>query len=260
MSFNQRPQKEYTPDVFTDSKLKLYGKPLQEGGWATSIRVKMVGNNPAIEASTGLKDKKGRLIRIDTPMSPVTFDQLLSVIEIVASSKTAQSFELENWGHAFNWDASQQKSVRAEERSVLSRFSVERTEAGLIRLSVANKFNTVTVDFVQDDWHKWMKDGEYVKDEQFSGMVAKSWARTIRKIYADTFVNTWTEPEFEKKRRLERIAKATGNQGGGSYGGNNSYSNNTGNRPSAGPVAQAAPQHVAAPAADNLGFDDDLPF
>lgn len=265
MSWNNNQNKQkpqftpHEPDVFTDSKIKLYGVPVQEGAWTPSLRVKMVGNNPSIEVSTGLKDKRDRVIRIDTPMNPVTLHQLLNMIDVVANSKAAVSFELENWGHEFNWDNDQRKSIRNPERSVISRFSIEKTDEGVVRFSVAGgrNRNVVPFNFGNDEWHKWMKDGNYMTDAQLSSVAAKSWTEVIRKVYLETYIKEWTEPAWEKERRLQRLANVTGGQGGGQGGGG--YQQQQQQRPNQG---YQAPAPAPAPAAQNdpFGFDDDIPM
>ncbi len=275
MSWNQqgggKPQQNaYEPDVFTDNKIKLYGKPLQEGAWSPMLRIKMSGNNPVVECSTGLKDPKGRPVRIDTPMSPVTLYQLLNVIDSVANSKAATSYELENWGHEFKWDPDQSKSVRSPERSVISRFSVEKTEEGVVKLTIAGggrNRNVVPFEFGGDDWHKWMKDGNYVPEAGQSVIAVKAWTDVIRRVYISNFIHGWEEPAYERERRLQRIAAATGQGGGGkSYGGggkpNGGYNNNQGGaKPQYNNNHGQQPQRPAAPPQD-FGdmFDDDVPM
>lgn len=232
--FNQN-QKSWEANVFNDDKLFLYGKPIQEGGWNPRFRVKMRGNNPCFEVSTGLKDKRDRQIKHDIPLQPRVFEEFLYVVETVASYKGSISLEMENWNYSFNWNPATNKSERSQEVEVIARISIAKDDNGLIHITFAfrNGKSIVPFTFEADQYHKWMRDGNYLSDGEHSKVAALAWAKLMREVYAQMFVTNWEEPEWQKQRRVERMNRATGGGGGGGggYQGNrNNQGNNNFNR------------------------------
>lgn len=249
----------WVPDVFSDDKLYLYGKPVQEGAWNPRARVKKRGNNPCIEVSTGLKDRKDRVIKHDIPMAPRVFEEFLYVLETVATYKSAISFELENWGFQFKWNQQTNKSERGQEVEVIARISINKDETGLVGLTFAFQGGRSIIPFVfeSDQYHKWMTNGNYLPDADGSKIAALAWAKTIREVYVQMYLTEWKEPEWQKQKRVERMQNAQGG-GGGNY-----------NRPQQNQQSQsqqpAAPKQGGGDAFANsfgstMSFDDDIPL
>lgn len=250
---DNKPRKD--PDVFSDSKLKLYAKPLADGARSPSLRVKMIENNPCIEVDLGIKTegKNGRdgyPIKIESPMEPKTFRMLMNLIIRTAAYPNVCAMEMENWGHPFIWDRDAGKNVRSKDRLIVSRFSIAKREDGMVVLGVTAKGKKdVEFEFLPNEFHPLMQNGQPLEVKMSSPMAATAWAEIWKDLFNQHFTSNWVEPEFQKKRRLENIQRANG---GGSGGGNN-YSNQQ----------QRPQQQQSAPSANiGSGFDDgeDIPF
>lgn len=259
---NQQNQPAWEPNVFNDDKLTMKGKALQEGGWNTRLRLKQKENNPCLEVSTGLKDKRDRQIRHEVPMSPRVLEELLYVVEVVANYKAAVSFELENWGYTWKWDAQANKSTRSDAPEIICKISIHRNDAGIVGIDFAFRGGKTIVPFVfeADEFHKWMTGGNYMSDGDQSKISALAWAKTIREVFAQMYVKEWTEPEWQKRSRLERMQRATGQGGGDGY---NSNRQSGGQRQQGGGFNQPPAGQTGA-FDDNfgtsMGFDDDIPL
>lgn len=264
---NNQGGEGWTPDVFSDDKLYLYGKPIQEGGWNPRMRVKKRGNNPCLEISTGLKDKKDRQIKNDIPMAPRVFEELLYVLETVATYNSSISFELENWGYQYKWNPQTNKSERGQEVEVIARISITKDESGMIGLIFAFRGGKTIVPFYfeADQYHKWMRGGNYLSDADQSKIAAISWAKMMREVYTHMYLTEWKEPEWQKQKRIERMNNATGGNGGNNYsqrqgnsgGGNNQYQQRQ--------TTNQAPSNGGGDAFSNsfgsgMSFDDDIPL
>lgn len=223
MSNQQQGQQGWVPNIFNDGKLAIQGKPIADGGWNSRLRIKTRENNPALEVNTGMKDKRERLIKHDVPMSPRVFEEFLYVLEVVASFKGKTSFELENWGYTWRWNSQTNKSERSENVEVICMMSIYKTEAGLIGIDFSFNRGKTVVPFVftSDDYHKWMVNGNYMEEGDTSKIAVISWVRIIREVYAQMYIREWKEPNWQKEKRLERMAKATGQGGGYNSGGGN---------------------------------------
>lgn len=220
---NQNNQRVWTPDIFNDDKLYLRGDPIQDGGWDTRMRIKKRGNNPAIEVSTGIKDKRDRQIRHDIPMSPRVLEEFLYVIEAVATYKSEISYELENWGYTYNWNAQTRKSERSENVSVIGKISIHKDATGMVGITFSFRGGKTIIPFkfTNDEYHRWMKDGNYMPDSDQSKIAALAWCKNIREVYNYMYVTKWEEPEWQKQQRIERMNKATGGGQGGGWNNNN---------------------------------------
>lgn len=255
----------WTPDVFNDDKLYLYGKAIQEGAWTPRLRIKKRGNNPCIEVSTGLKDRRDRQIKNDIPLSPRVFSEILYVLKTVATYKSAISFELENWGFQFNWNPQTNKSERGQEVEVIARISIHKDESGMVGMTFAfrNGKTIVPFYFEHDQYHKWMKDGNYLPDADQSKIAAIAWAEMILEVYSHQYLSEWKEPEWQKQKRMERMQNAQGNNAGG--GGNRQ--GNFNNRPQQ-QQSQNQGQNTGGGGGDDfsksfgssMAFDDDIPM
>lgn len=259
---NQNNRPAWEPDVFSDDKLSLKGKPLQDGGWNTRLRLKKKENNPCLDISTGLKDKRDRQIRNEVPMSPRVFEEFLYVLEAVASFKSAISFELENWGYVWRWDPQANKSNRSESPEIICKMSIHKNDDGIVGIDFSFRGGKTLVPFIfeSDDFHKWMSQGNYMLPGEQSKIAALAWAKVMREVYVQNFVAEWAEPEWQKKARLERMQRATG-QGGG-YNQNNQQRNNQNNQ--GGGFNNQPPAGQNNSFNDNfgasMGFDDDIPL
>ena len=249
---NQGSRAAWVADIFNDTKLVLRAPPVQEGGWDARLRVKMRQNNPCIEINSGIKTSKGKIMKYDVPMAPRPFEQLMYMVERVAHSKVPVAFELENWGYQYRWNSSTNKSERDAEISVIARFSIAKDETGIVSLSVAvqNGKTVIRFPFAGDEYHRWMANGNYMEPGEVSKLEALSWATTWREVYIQSFVTKWEEPEWEKAKRIERMAQATGGGGGGGF---QNRQNNQG-----GGGFQKQAQSPASSPMDS--FEDDLPF
>ncbi len=264
---NQGSQQSWEPDVFNDDKLVMKGKPLQDGGWDTRLRLKKKENNPCLDISTGLKDKKDRQIRHEVPMSPRVFEEFLYVLEAVAAFKSSVAFELENWGYTWRWDQQAQKSTRSDAPEIICMISIHKNEQGVVGIDFAFRGGKTIVPFVfeADDFHKWKSNGNYMAPGEQSKIAALAYAKVMREVYVQDFVANWKEPEWQKRARVERMQKATG-QGGGynnnrqqnnNYGAGGNYNNNRtqNNQPPAG-----ADNDFSDSFGTSMGFDDDVPL
>lgn len=251
----------WVPDVFSDDKLYLYGKPIQDGGWNPRLRIKKRGNNPCIEVSTGLKDKKDRQIKNDIPMSPRVFEEFLHVLESVAAYPSAVSFELENWGYQYRWNQQTNKSERGQEVEVIARISISKDEAGIVGVAFAFRNGKMVVPFIfeSDQYHKWMRSGNYLPEADQSKIAAQSWAKVTREVYTYMYLLEWTEPEWQKAKRVERMAKAGGgNQGGG--GGFNRPQQSQGNQGQSYQQKKSGGDDFSNSFGTGMSFDDDIPM
>lgn len=248
------------PGCMDDSKLRLYGTPIQEGAYPPSLRIKLIENNPCIEVDLGMKTEKGYPMKIEGPMDPREFNTLLILLEKVAAYPNAISFEVENWGHPFIWDRDQGKSIRSKDRVIISKTQVQKREDGVVTIALAaKKMQLVEFVFQPGEFHPITQNGQAAPLKITSPVAAAGWAKALSDIYNTNFAVNWKEPEFQKKKRLERMANAQQRQGGG--GGGQQYNRNGGggggqqyNNQQQAPRPQQAP----APAADS--FDDDIPF
>lgn len=245
----QKPRRE--PTVIDDNKLRLWGAKLRQDGRSSMLRVKMIENNPGIEVDLGFKTepkngKEGYPIKIETPMAPVPFRQLMNLVVRVAQNKGACEFEKDNWGHPFLWDAEQRKNVRSKERMIISRFQIAKREDGVVTLGVTAKGrDDVIFEFKEDEFHMTMQGGQPASVSITSPQAAIAWAETMIDVYFAFFADKWKEPEYQKAKRLERAQK---------FGDKPSYGNQQQSRPQ---------QQAAAPAAapsDADMFDEDIPF
>lgn len=255
---NRKPPRD--PMCLDDNKLRLYGKPIQEGAYAPSLRVKKIENNPCIEVDCGFKSDKGYPQKIEAPMDPNVFNALLHLIEKVAAYPNEISFEIENWGYPFIWDSEQKKSVRSKDRLVISKTQVAKRADGAVTITLAAKRMPV-VEFVfePNEFHPIMQNGQVCPLKLSSPVVAAGWAGLMRDVFNTNFTTTWTEPAYAKQKRLERMQQAQQRQNGGGGGGYNQRQGGSGNYQNN--QQQQAPRQQQ-PQADFGGesFDDDLPF
>lgn len=264
MSQENTTRKQRTLNALDDSKLKLYGPTLREGGYSSNLVLKQIENNPAFVLNYGFKSepksgKEGYPVRLDVPMSPRPFRTLMNLIIKVSQYKSACSFEMDHWGHPFIWDKSQEKNVRSKDRLLIARFSIGKRDDGTVYLGVASKGkDTVEFEFKGDEYHPITQNGQPVSVSIDSPLAAQSWAESLLDVYFKIYVGKWEEPEFEKRKRIERMERAQGRQGGynnqgnqGNRGGQGGYNNGGGNRP---------PQQPQQNMASVDSFDDDLPF
>lgn len=259
---NAPEKKRRDPMCLDDSKLRLYGTKVREDAYAPSLRLKLIENNPAFEVDLGYKSDKGYPLKIEAPMSPRVLSDVLILLEKVAAYPNAISFEVENWGHPFIWDRDQGKSIRSKERMCVSKTQVAKRDDGVVVIAIAaKKMDLVEFVFQPDDFHPITQNGQVIPMKISSPVAAAGWATMLREVYFTNFAINWTEPEFQKKKRLERMQNAQngGGQrqqggGGGNYGGGQ-------RQQSGGNNYQQAPQQQQAPApAPGDSFDDDLPF
>ena len=253
------------PGCMDDSKLRLYGKPIQEGAYPPSLRIKLIENNPCIEVDLGMKTEKGYPMKIEGPMDPKEFNTLLILLEKVAAYPNEISFEVENWGHPFIWDRDQGKSIRSKDRVIISKTQVQKRADGVVTIALAaKKMQLVEFVFEPGDFHPITQNGQPAPLKITSPVAAAGWAKALGDIYNTNFAVNWKEPEFQKKKRLERMQNAQANGGGQRQGGGNNFNrpNNGGgggNNYNGGNQQQAPrPQQAPAPASDS--FDDDIPF
>lgn len=249
----------WVPNLLNDGKLRLRANAIQEGAWEPTLRVKQRENNPCIEINTGVKTQKGTVIKHDIGMGPREFEEMIYVLEQVAKANTAVSFELENWGYSYFFDRDAGKSKRSENVEILARFSFEKREDGMVTFTVALKGGKVVIpfEFKGSEYHRWMRNGQYVPEGESSKIATLAWCANIREAYNYMFTAKWEEPAFEKRKRLERMQNATGQQQGGQN--NRGYSQpqqQSGgyNKP------QSAPQPAYQPPSPIDSFDDDAPF
>lgn len=245
------------PGCMDDSKLRLYGTPIQEGAYPPSLRIKLIENNPCIEVDLGMKTEKGYPMKIEGPMDPKEFNTLLILLEKVAAYPNAISFEVENWGHPFIWDRDQGKSIRSKDRVIISKTQVQKRDDGVVTIALAaKKMQLVEFVFQPGEFHPITQNGQAAPLKITSPVAAAGWAKALGDIYNTNFAVNWKEPEFQKKKRLERMANAQQRQGGGGGGGNQYNRNGGGGQQQ----QQQAPRPQQAPAHDAPGFDDDIPF
>lgn len=254
----------WVPNLLNDGKLRLRANPIQEGAWDPTLRVKQRENNPCIEINTGVKTAKGTVLKHDIGMGPREFEEMIYILEQVAKSKTAISMELENWGYSYFFDRDAGKSKRSENVEILARFSFEKREDGMVTFTVALKGGKTVIpfEFKGSEYHRWMRNGQYVPEGESSKIATLAWCANIREAYNYMFTAKWEEPAFEKRKRLERMqaATGTGGQGGGFGGGqqNRGYS-----QPGQQQGGYNKPQQQAykPPAPSPIDtFDDDMPF
>lgn len=240
--------------VMDDKKLHLYAKPLQEGAYSPRLRVLFKENNPCIEVNCGTKTEKNYAITIEAPMAPLPFRTLMMLIEKVAASKQPCAFEMDNWGYPFIWDRAQGKNVRSKERLIISRTSVMKREDGVVAIALAAKNKpTVQFEFQSDEFHPILQNGQTLDVGITSSMAAAAWASQMKDIVTSCYVDNWAEPEYEKKRRLERMQNNQNGQG-------NRYQNQSSNN--RGSQQNSNGQNSQQPSAsyqDN-DDDDDIPF
>jgi len=255
---NNKPRRE--PMCLDDKKLFLFAKPLQEGARSRRARIKLIENNPAFEIDYGIKTegrngKEGYPIKLEIPMSPVVFGQVLKLIDRVAAFKGQCGFEFENWGHPFIWDKEQGKNVRSKERLMIARTSVFKRDDGTVVLGfAAPKKPEAEFEFRSDEFHPLTLNGQPAPIEISSSLAAQGWTEAMSQIFFSNFVKDWKEPEYEKKRRLEFLQRQQ--QGGGNNYGQQRQNNN---------YQQPQQQQQAQPSQANVGgdidsFDDELPF
>lgn len=249
------------PMSLDDPKLRLYGKPLQEGAYAPSLRVKLIENNPCLEVDCGFKSDKGYPQKIEGPMDPQAFNTLMTLIEKVAAYPNEISFEMENWGYPFIWDNEQKKSIRSKERLVISKTQVAKRADGAVVIALAAKrMPVVEFLFEPGEFHPITQNGQPAPVKLTSPMAAAGWAQALRDIYNTNFAINWVEPAYAKQKRLERMQNAQNRQNGGG-GGSNNYNRNNGGGGNNYNQQQAPRQQ--APAADfdaGDSFDGDIPF
>ena len=262
----------WVPNIWNDGKLKLRAAPIQDGAWDAVLRIKQRENNPCIEISTGVKTQKGAVIKHDIGMGPRELEELIYVLEQVSKSKTAVSFELENWGYSYFFDRETNKSKRSENVEILARFSLEKREDGQVTFTVALKNGKIVIpfEFKGSEYHRWMRNGTYIPEGESSKIAALAWCANVRSAYNFMYASQWEEPAFEKRKRLERMQNATGAAGGGGGfggGGNNrGYSQGNNQGGGQGGFNKQAPQQPQnsykppAPAPMIDSFDDDAPF
>lgn len=267
MSDQQQKKPRRDPASIDDPKLRLYGKPINDTGRQTSLRIKMdANNNPIIEVDTGTKTegrngKEGYPIKMETPMSPIPFRKLMDLIERVANFKGgAVEFELDNWGKPWIYDKAAGKNVKATDPMQITRFQIAKREDGMVTFGCAAKNKPeIVFEFKDDEWHILTQKGQPVAVELSSQMAAVGWAGWWRDHFANYFDRAWVEPEFAKQRRLENMQR---NQGNGRQGnGNQNYQQR--------PQQQQQQQQYSPPPQQqqqggsnvpNDSFDDDIPF
>ncbi|MNQ02260.1 hypothetical protein D3C85_149290 [compost metagenome] len=252
------------PMCLDDSKLRLYGTPIQDGAYPPSLRIKLIENNPCIEVDLGMKTEKGYPMKIEGPMDPQAFSTLLVLLEKVAAYPNAISFEVENWGHPFIWDRDQGKSIRSKDRVVISKTQVQKREDGVVTIALAaKKMQLVEFVFQPGEFHPITQNGQAAPLKITSPVAAAGWATAMREIFMTNFAINWKEPEFQKKKRLERMQNAQNGGGQRQGGGGNNYNRNGGggggnNYNGGQQQQQQRPAPAPAPASDS--FDDDIPF
>lgn len=223
MSNFQQRRPAFVPDVFTDDKLRLYGKPVQEGAFSPTLHIRKKGNYPTLSVNTGLR-KNDRQVKIETAMSPVVLRSLCQLIIEVARSKIALSYTIENWDHVWKRDFNTGKSSRSESPVVVSRTTIMKTEQGNVILNVSTNNDSYDFNFGQERYHKIHRDGNMLSEAEAGARYAIDWANLVMDVYLDRFIHGWEEPEYKRKAREERIARATGGNGGGNsngrFGGN----------------------------------------
>lgn len=263
---NQGGQQAWTPDIFHDDKLFLRGEPIQEGAWQTRMRIKKRGNNPAIEVSTGITGKNGQQYKHDIPMSPRVLEEMLYVIETVAAFNQPISYELENWGYQYKWNSQTRKSERSENVEVIGRISISKDATGVVGIAFAFREGKTIVPFKfkNDEYHRWMKDGNYMPEADQSKIAALAWCKNIREVYNYMYATNWEEPEWQKQKRIERMNKATGQGGGNNYG-NRGGQNNYQQRPQQNQQQNQGPQQgqddqFTDSFGSSMEFDNGTPF
>jgi hypothetical protein len=142
---------------------------------------------------------------------------------------------------------------------IISRFQVAKREDGTVTFGATAKGKPDLIhEFAQDEFHPIMQNGQPASVSFTSGHSAQAMAEAWREVYYERFTNKWEEPEYQKKRRLENMARANGGGGGyqqrpqGNGGGNNSGNNNQ----------QQQSRPAPAPMGNDSGFEDgdDIPF
>lgn len=246
------------PMSLDDSKLRLYGNPIQEGAFPPSLRLKLIENNPCIEVDLGMKTEKGYPMKIEGPMDPKNYALLMLLLKKVATYPKAISFEMENWGYPFIWDREQGKSIRSKDRKIISKTQVQKREDGIVTIALAAaKMQVIEFEFGAGEYHPVTQLGQPAPTQLISANSAESWAQMMHDIYFENFAVNWKEPEFQKKKRLERMANAQQRAGGGGGGGYNGGQQRQGGGYQQ-PAQQAPRPQAAAPSSDS--FDDDIPF
>lgn len=263
---SQPEKKRREPEAIDDGKLRLYGAPQKEGARQTMIRVKLdpSNNNPIIEVDFGYKTEpkagksEGYPVKIDTPMAPIPFRTLMNLIIRVANYNGEVSFEVDNWGFPFMWDADARKNVRSKDKMIISRFQVAKREDGVVTFGITAKGKPDMVhEFKSDEYHAIMQNGKPVDLKISSREAAIATAEAWLEVYYERFCNKWEEPEYQKKRRLENMQRAQGNSRGGDYQRQNNNGGNNYQQQQRPPQQQSS-----APMGDSdSGFDsDDIPF
>lgn len=254
-------QKAQKPlDVLNDNKLVLWGTK-RDDGTTPFIRVKRIENNPAIELNTGKKTQKGAPIKLETPMNPRVFRAFMKLLIKIGSGKTVGSYELRNDGFPFEYNRDQGRSVRSQERKTISIFSIGRRENGEVFFAIAAPGKpTDEIVFREDDFHIFMQNNQPVDVHLSSGLAAAAWAETVMDAYFNLFSGDWSEPEWQRRKRLENASKY-GNGGGGYNGGGQRQNNNyQQNNNGGGGYQQQQRQQPQQQQQSSDGFDDDIPF
>lgn len=261
----------WTPTVMDERKLKLHGEhALAEGAFPPEFAIKWIQKTNAfsIKVNTGTKTEKGYAIAIETAIDCLSLMELMELIDTVSRSPGAVSFEMDNWGQPFIWSKEQGKSIRSPDILNVSRFQVAKREDGSMVLSVAAKGKKeIEFEFKGSDFHRIQKNGEANK-AMASRISAQTWSGFWKKFAHDKYTSAWQETEYDKNKRIERMAKNDRNGGGG--GGNRSYNSNGSsgggnNNYQQRPQQQAPAPQQQASAPSNPGsfedsFDDDVPF
>jgi hypothetical protein len=263
MAEQQKRKPPREPDVLSDNKLALWGAVLREGARSSQLWLDKDENNPVINMDTGYKTegkngKEGYAVKVRTPMAPRPFRSLMRLIIKVAQSRTPVAFEVDNWNFAWNFNRELGKNERAKERSVISRFQIEKREDGVVTFGVtARGVDGVVFEFKEDEYHVTRTNGAAVDVNITSPEAAIAWAEQLLEVYSNDFRERWKEPEYAKKKRMERMAKfadrSTGSGGGGSYQQNRPAQQSNNNQQS---------NSGGLPAFDggDDAFDEDIPF
>ncbi len=238
--------------ILTDNKLHLTLPPSKDGNTPIKLKFKFKENNITMVVDYGEKTERGYPILAETPLDPVEFNSYLELIEFVCKTKTPSSWEITNWGHPWIYDKAQGKSIRSEQRMIMSRVSIGKHDNGVIFFSVAVKGRPTTeFTFDQGEWHIYTQNGADADKAALSPLRAMAWVKTMRDVHNIEFVDEWKEPEYRRKFR-EEMARKHGNPGGQRQGGNSGGGGgNYNNRP---------PQQSQTPAPDVDMFDSDIPF
>lgn len=263
MADNQQQSKRREPHVFDDSKLRLYGPVVKDGGKKPSFRIKLYENNPVFDVDYGYATDKGYRVSHETPIDPVVFRQFLIYLSQVAKSSGAAAVMMENDGHPWIWDKDLGKNQRSKERMSVSTIEIGKNDQGVVYLKyITHRNPEVTFSFTNEplDYHRFKAgDGSPLQTGRSSANLALAWADSLESVYFPYYSLKWTEPEWRRRFRMEQAQKNSGNKGG--YGGNNGGEQRPqGNPADAGQAGAYTPPSSNDDSGDDFGYDDHIPF